>query len=61
MFLPQAVMAIAAPLLGARLIRRLGIKRIYLLGLVANLVSDGGCSSSQFVMGTNRARTGYCC
>ena len=39
MFVPQAIMAISASLLGAGLIRRLGIKRIYLLGLAANLVS----------------------
>jgi fucose permease len=39
MFLPQAVTAIGASLLGAGLTRRWGIKRVYLLGLVANLVS----------------------
>ena len=39
MFVPQAIMAIAASLLGAGLTRRLGIKRIYLLGLAADLVS----------------------
>ena len=36
MFVPQAITAISASLLGAGLIRRLGIKRIYLLGLTAN-------------------------
>jgi fucose permease len=39
MFLPQAVTAIASSLLGAGLTRRLGIKRVFILGLVANLVS----------------------
>jgi MFS family permease len=39
MFLPQAVTAIAASLLGAGLTRRWGIKRIYLLGLLADLFS----------------------
>jgi fucose permease len=39
MFLPQAVMAIGASLLGAGLTRRWGIKRVFTLGLVANLVS----------------------
>jgi MFS family permease len=39
MFLPQAVTAIASSLLGAGLTRRLGIKQVFLLGLVANLVS----------------------
>ena len=32
MFLPQALMAILASLLGAGLTRRLGVKRIYLFG-----------------------------
>ena len=39
MFLPQAITAVAASLLGAGLGRRWGIKRVYLLGLVANLVA----------------------
>ena len=50
MFVPQAITAISASLLGAGLIQRLGIKRIYLLGLTANLVSMGLLFSSQFVM-----------
>lgn len=50
MFLPQAVMAVAASLLGASLTRRWGIKRIYLLGLVADLVSMVVLFLSQFVM-----------
>jgi MFS family permease len=39
MFLPQALTAILAALLGASMTRSLGAKRIFLLGLVANLVS----------------------
>ncbi len=39
MFVPQAITAIGASLIGASLTRRLGIKRIYLFGLVADLVS----------------------
>jgi MFS family permease len=39
MFLPQAITAILAALLGASMTRSLGAKRIFLLGLVANLVS----------------------
>ena len=39
MFVPQAVMAIMASLLGAGLRSRLGTRRIYLLGLLANLLS----------------------
>jgi fucose permease len=50
MFVPQAIMAIAASLLGAGLTRRLGIKRIYLLGLAANLASMALLFLSQFVM-----------
>ena len=38
MFVPQAVTAVAASLLGAGLGRRWGIKRLYLLGLAADLV-----------------------
>lgn len=50
MFVPQAIMAIAASLLGAGLTRRLGIKRIYLLGLAADLASMTLLFLSQFVM-----------
>jgi len=50
MFVPQAIMAIMASLLGAGLIRRLGIKRIYMLGLTANLGSMVLLVLSQFVM-----------
>ena len=39
MFVPQALMAIVASLLGAALRRRLGAKRIYMLGLIANLLA----------------------
>jgi MFS family permease len=39
MFLPQAVTAIGASLLGARLTRSWGIKRVFLIGLLANLAS----------------------
>jgi MFS family permease len=39
MFLPQAVTAIVASLLGAGLTRRWGIKRVYLVGLLADLFS----------------------
>jgi hypothetical protein len=37
MFLPQAVMAVTAPLLGVKLVRRFGLKRVHVLGLAANL------------------------
>lgn len=50
LFLPQAVTAIAASLLGAGLTRRLGIKRIFLLGLGANLLAMTLLVLSQFVM-----------
>jgi len=54
MFVPQAIMAISASLLGAGLIRRLGIKRIYLLGLAANLVSMILLFLSQFFISDGR-------
>jgi fucose permease len=41
MFLPQVVMAITASLLGAELARRIGAKRVYLIGLACSLVSMG--------------------
>ncbi len=49
MFVPQAITAVAASLLGAGLSRRLGVKRIYLLGLVANLLSMALLVVSQLV------------
>jgi MFS family permease len=39
MFLPQVLTAVAASLLGGRLARRFGTKRVYLAGLVADLAS----------------------
>jgi MFS family permease len=39
MFLPQALTAIMSALLGASMARSLGAKRIFVLGLVANLIS----------------------
>jgi MFS family permease len=50
MFLPQAVAAVASSLLGSGLTRRLGARRIYLLGLYANLLSMGLLVLSRFVM-----------
>jgi fucose permease len=55
MFVPQAIMAIAASLLFAGLSRRLGIKRIYLLGLTANLASMALLFLSQFYLSDGRA------
>jgi MFS family permease len=39
MFVPQAIMAVVASFLGAGLTRRIGTKRVYLLGLTANLAA----------------------
>jgi fucose permease len=58
MFVPQAITAISASLLGAELSRRLGIKRIYLLGLAADLVSMALLFSSQFVISNGRLAYG---
>jgi MFS family permease len=41
MFLPQVVTAIATSVLGARLARHFGSKRVYLAGLTASLVAMG--------------------
>lgn len=50
MFLPQAIMAVVASLLGAGLRNQLGTKRIYLLGLFANLLAMTLLAASRFVM-----------
>jgi MFS family permease len=50
MFIPQAVMAVVSSLLGAGLRRRLGTKRIYMMGLVANLLAMSLLVASRFVM-----------
>lgn len=50
MFLPQAILAIVASLLAAGLQSRLGSKRIYLLGLLANLLSMSLLLASWFVL-----------
>jgi MFS family permease len=51
LFLPQVVTAVAASLLGAGLSARLGIKRVYLAGLSAGLLSMGLLLVSQFATG----------
>jgi MFS family permease len=50
MFVPQAVTAIFSSLLGAGLRKRLGAKRIYLLGLFSNLLAMTLLLVSRFVM-----------
>jgi fucose permease len=50
MFVPQAIMAVVASLLGAGLTRRLGAKRIYLIGLTANLLAMLLLLGSQRIM-----------
>jgi fucose permease len=51
MFLPQALTAIGASLLGAGLSRFLGLKRIYLLGLAADLLAMTLLLASWFMTG----------
>jgi MFS family permease len=50
MFVPQAILAIVASLAGAGLRNRLGTKRIYLLGLLANLLAMSLLVLSRFAM-----------
>jgi fucose permease len=50
LFVPQAIAAVASSLLSAGLTRRLGAKRIYLLGLCANLLAMALLVCSRFVM-----------
>jgi predicted MFS family arabinose efflux permease len=49
LFLPQVVTAITASLLGAGLGGRIGVKRVYLIGLVASLVAMSLLLTSSFV------------
>jgi fucose permease len=58
MFEPQAAMAIVSSLLGAGLMSRLGTKRIYLVGLAANLAAMAFLLGSKFFMGHHTAAFG---
>src|SRR5277367_4077049 len=53
MFAPQAVTAILSSLLGAGLTRRIGGKRVFLIGLAADLLSMALLFTSQFATGTH--------
>jgi MFS family permease len=53
MFAPQAVTAILSSLLGAGLTRHLGGKRVFLLGLAADLLSMALLFVSQFATGSH--------
>ncbi|HSY39427.1 MAG TPA: MFS transporter [Polyangia bacterium] len=55
MFAPQTVLAVTAALLGGRLARRWGEKRVLLLGLGADLASMALLVSSRFVLGSHSA------
>jgi MFS family permease len=52
MFLPQVVTAISASLLGGALAQRFSLKRVYLAGLVADLVSMALLITSAFCTAT---------
>jgi fucose permease len=58
MFEPQAATAIVSSLLGAGLMSRLGARRIYLLGLAANLAAMALLVASKFVMDQHSAAYG---
>ena len=51
MFIPQAITAISASLAGAALSRRLGTKKLYVFGLLANLLAMSLLVVSQFFTG----------
>jgi fucose permease len=53
MFVPQAITAIMASLLGAGLTRKIGGKRVMLIGLAADLISMALLFLSQFATGTH--------
>ena len=52
MFLPQAVTAVAASLAGGRLAAQVGLKRVLLLGLAANVIAMALLLASQVGMGS---------
>ena len=52
MFLPQAVTAVAASLAGGRLAAQVGLKRVLLLGLAANVIAMALLLASQIGMGS---------
>ena len=58
MFAPQTVLAVTAALLGGRLARHWGEKRVLLLGLGADLASMALLVSSRFALGTHAAAFG---
>jgi fucose permease len=58
MFLPQVVMAVTMSLLGTTLARRFGIKRVYLAGLLADLLSMALLVTSQFFTGDQSSAYG---
>jgi MFS family permease len=53
MFVPQTIMAVSAALLGGRIERRFGEKRVFLAGLVANLASMALLVGSRFALGSH--------
>src|SRR5271170_5011520 len=53
MFVPQAVTAILSSLLGAGLTRHIGGKRVFLLGLAADLLCMALLFASQFATGNH--------
>ena len=55
MFVPQAIAAILASLLGAGLARKIGGKRVLLLGLAADFISMALLFLSQYAIGTPSA------
>jgi MFS family permease len=55
MFAPQTALAVTAALLGGRLARRWGERRVLLLGLGADLVSMALLVSSRFFLGAHSA------
>lgn len=58
MFVPQAITAITASLLGAGLARRIGGKRVLLAGLAADLLSMALLFCSQFAAGSHELAFG---
>jgi fucose permease len=58
MFVPQAITAILASLLGAGLTRKIGGKRVLLLGLAADFISMALLFLSQFATGTHELAFG---
>ena len=58
MFLPQAITAVISALFGGKLIHRIGLKKVFLLGLIADLIATSLLIISAFLMNQHQLAFG---